>query len=89
MRNFIFAAAAVLFTSSAAFAAPFSAHISGDSEATVSGFKSFAQCQAYVSGQSGTCIDNGQSWTNAQARYVLPRETAAPIAIETANPHQP
>lgn len=88
MRNFIFATAAILFTSSAAFAAPFSAQISGDSEATVAGFKTFAQCQAYISGQSGTCIDNGQDWTNAQARYALPRGISAPVVIET-NPQQP
>lgn len=88
MRNFIFATAAILFTSSAAFAAPFSAQISGDSEATVAGFKTFAQCQAYISGQSGTCIDNRQDWTNAQARYALPRGNSATVMIET-NPQQP
>jgi hypothetical protein len=87
MRKIILATAFVL-TSSVAFAAPFSAEISGDGVRTVGGFQTFAQCQAYVSGIGGTCTDNNASWTNAQAR-MLGSVKSQPVAIEFDNPHRP
>jgi hypothetical protein len=87
MRKIVLATAFVL-TSSVAFAAPFSAEINGDGARTVGGFQTFAQCQAYVSGVGGTCIDNGSSWTSAQAR-MLESVKSQPIVIESYNPHRP
>jgi hypothetical protein len=86
MRKIVLATAFVL-TSSAAFAAPFSAEISGEGSQTIGGFQSLAQCQAYVSGIGGTCVDNGSSWTNAQARLLSP--VKSPVVVETYNPNQP
>lgn len=87
MRNFIFATAAVLFTSTAAFAAPYSAQINGEQEATVGGFQTLSQCLAYVSGTGGTCVDNGSQWSNAQARFIV--ATPAPIVVDSWDVNRP
>ena len=87
MRKIVLATAFVL-TSSTAFAAPFTAEISGDGARSIRGFQSLAQCQAYVSGVGGTCIDNGSSWSNAQARMLSP-VVAQPVVIEGYNTNQP
>ena len=83
MRKLILATAFIL-SSSAAFAG-FTAQVSGDNGSAVGGFQSLAQCQAFVKGLGGTCIDNG-SWMNSQARFVEPASQS--IVIETNNPHR-
>lgn len=86
MRKIVLATAFIL-TSSVAFAAPFTAEISGDGAQSIRGFQSVAQCQAYIAGVGGTCVDNGSSWTSAQARLLSP--VKSPVVVETYNPNQP
>jgi len=87
MRKIILATAFAL-VSSAAFAGTFSAQLNGDSSYTVGGFRSFAQCQAFVSGLNGTCMSDEQSWTNAQARYLSPVKVQ-PVETQIYNTNQP
>jgi hypothetical protein len=105
MRKLILSAAALaIVTSAAAFAAttparateaPVCAMISGDAAATYCSFFSFQQCQAFVSGQGGTCMENNTHWTGAQARYMGPAVVfemiPLPLVIDAdeLNPHQP
>lgn len=89
MRKIILATAFVFTSSVAALAGPFTAQISGDNGATVGGFQSLAQCRAYVSGLNGTCIDNGATWTNAQAFYVQPVKAQPMIEMNGLNPQRP
>ena len=88
MRKIILATAFVLTSSVAALAGSFTAQVGGETSTTVGGFQSFAQCQAYVSGVGGTCIDNGAHWSNAQARYVTPVKSQTMI-VDSYNPHKP
>ena len=85
MRKLILATAFAL-VSSAAFAGTFTAQISGDSGSVVGGFRSFAQCQAHVSGLGGTCIQDDRSWVNAQASDIAPM-IAQPVSADS-NPHR-
>jgi hypothetical protein len=105
MRKLLFSAAAVaIVTSATAFAAttpasaanaPVCAMISGDAAATYCNFFTFQQCQAFVSGQGGTCTENTAHWMGAQARYIGPivayEFEPLPLVIDAdeLNPHQP
>lgn len=109
MRKLLLTAAAVIVATSAgalaastsarAADAPVCAMISGEAEATYCDFVSFQQCEAFISGQSGSCTENFRHWTGAQARYMGPvsgtvvtqtHPILGMIVIEDDyNPHQP